>query len=119
MDKNRMVKSMIQREKSKKERKGRCISYGNRNIRNTGNGGNCGQRFPDKKICIFRAGYGGKEAAHLLSGQFFPDWHCVLGFWKRCGKHDSTAFNWAEYLPWQEKASSVWTDSDAAISGNY
>lgn len=33
-----------------KERKGRCISYGNGNIGNTGNGGNRRQRFPDRDI---------------------------------------------------------------------
>jgi len=54
---------------------------------------------------------------YLLS--FFPDRHCVLGFWKRYGKHDSAAYDRAEYLPWQEKASPVRTGSDAAVSGNY
>ena len=59
------------------------------------------------------------EAEILLSAQFFPDRHCVLGFWKRYGKHDSAAYDRAEYLPWQEKASLVRTGSDAAVSGNY
>lgn len=86
-----------------KERKGQCISYGNSNIGNTGNDGNHSQRFPDKEICVFRAGYGGKEAEILLSAQFFPYWRCVPDFWKRCREHDSTALNWVKYLPWQEK----------------
>lgn len=102
-----------------KERKGQCISYGNSNIGNTGNDGNHSQRFPDKEICVFRAGYGGKEAEILLSAQFFPYWRCVPDFWKRCREHDSTALNWVKYLPWQEKASSVRTGSDAAVSGHY
>ena len=59
------------------------------------------------------------EAEILLSGQFFPDWHCVLGFWKRYSKHDSAVFDWTEYLSWQEKASSVRADSDAAVFGNH
>lgn len=106
-------------QETKKERKGQCISYGNSNIGNTGNDGNRSQRFPDKKVCVFRAGYGGKEAEILLSAQFFPYWRCVPDFWKRCREHDSAALNWVKYLPWQEKASSVWTDSNAAVSGHY
>ena len=105
--------------KERKGWKGRYISYENGNIGNTGNGGNRSQWFLDKKVCVFRAGYGGKEAENLLSAQFFPDWHCVLDFWKRYGKHDSAAYDRAEYLSWQEKASSVRTGSDAAVSGNH
>jgi len=31
----------------------------------------------------------------------------------------SAAYARAEYLPWQEEASSVRTDSDAAVSGHF
>ena len=103
----------------RKKRKGRCISYGNGNIGNTGNGGNHSQWFPDKKICVFRTGYGGKEAALLLSGQFFPDWHCVLGFWKRCRNNSGIAHDRVQYLSWKKKIQAVWAVSDDTVYGHH
>lgn len=103
----------------RKKRKGRCISYGNGNIGNTGNGGNHSQWFPDKKICVFRTRYGGKEAALLLSGQFFPDWHCVLGFWKRCRNNSGIAHDRVQYLSWKKKIQAVRAVSDDTVYGHH
>lgn len=103
----------------KKERKGRCISYGNSNIGNPGNGGNRSQRFPDKKVCILRTGYGGKEAEILLSGQFFPDWRCVCGIWKRCRNNGGTAYDWVQYLSWKERTQAVRVVPDDTVYGHH
>lgn len=102
-----------------RERKGQCISYGNGNIGNTGNGGDHSQRFPDKEICVLRTGYGGKEAAPLLSGQFFPDWHCVPGFWKRCRNNGGITYDRVQYLSWKKKIQAVRTVSDDTVYGHH
>lgn len=102
-----------------RERKGQCISYGNGNIGNTGNGGNRSQRFPDKEICVLRTGYGGKEAAHLLSDQFFSDWHCVLVFWKRCRDNGGITYDRVQYLSRKKKIQAVWAASDDTVYGHH
>jgi len=58
-----------------------------------------------------------QRAFYVVS--FFRNRHCVYGFWERYGIIGGIVYDWVKYLSWQEKASFVRSDSDAAVSGHY